>query len=96
MRHSFRFSFVYFSIVDNAQVSAKHVERDVFCDEPFDIKRAVEFTFPLPKGFVLIEIDVGSHLRVAREVAARVYGEEKEYSLRYLLLTLRCSFELRR
>ena len=67
-RYSFRFSFVYFSIVDNAQVSAKHVERDVFCDEPFDIKRTVEFTFPLPKGFVLIEIDVGSHLRDAREV----------------------------
>ena len=44
-------------------------------DEPFDIKRTVSY-LPVAKGFVLIEIDVGSHLHDAREVAARVYGEE--------------------
>ena len=88
VRDSFRFYFVYFSVVHDAQVPSEDLERDVFCDEPFDVERAVKFTFALPKGFVFIKVDVGSHLCNAGEVAARVYGEEKEDSLRYLLRTL--------
>jgi len=87
---------MYFAVVDDAQVSSKDVERNVFCDEPFDIERAVKFTFALPKGFIFIKVNVRSHLCDAREVAARVHGKKKEYSLRYLLFTLSSIFERRR